>query len=139
MAYSSKTRSRTVRRTRKMSKKNKRINDFYQIQKMRIEDVYHFGRFTKLQYFARQRAQFQQEVAAYLAAKELASRQISGYLTTGNMGRHDPQSRNYRRTYDDYVISRNTDPRYSEPEIPTNPWYISGIGEWDQLYGDLSA
>ena len=139
MAYSSKTRSRTVRRTRKMSKKNKRINDFYQIQKMRIDDGYHhFGRFTKLQYSARQRVQFQQEVAAFLAARELSSRQIHGYLTTGNMGRHDPQSRNYRRTYDDYVISRNTDLRYSEPEI-TNPWYIPGIGEWDQLYGDLSA
>jgi hypothetical protein len=34
VAYSSKTRSRTTRRTRKMSKKNKRINDFYQVQKM---------------------------------------------------------------------------------------------------------
>ena len=115
MAYSSKTRSRTTRRTRKMSKKNKRINDFYQVQKMRIEDVYHFGRFTKLQYSALQRIQFQQEVAAYLAAKELASRQISGYLTTGNMGRHDPQSRNYRPSPISYVISRNTDPSYSEP------------------------
>ena len=101
---------------------------------------------SRVLYRARQQLQFQQEVAAYIAAKELASRQIRGYLTTGNLGRHDPQSRNYRRPatgwYDisDYPsINRDINPRYSEPEIPTNPWYISGIGEWDQLYGDLSA
>ena len=93
---------------------------------------------SRVLYRARQQLQFQQEVAAYLAAKELASRQIHGYLTTGNMGRHDPQSRNYRRTYERYVTSQNTHPMYSEAEI-TNPWYIPGIGEWDQLYGDLSA
>lgn len=96
-------------------------------------------------YRARQKAQFEKEVAAYLSAKELASRQIHGYLTTGNMGRHHLQSRNYRRPvtgwYDNFdykPISRDINPRYSEPEF-TNPWYIRGIGEWDQLYGDLSA
>ena len=120
MAYSSKARSRTVRRTRKMSKKNKRINDFYQIQKMRIEDVYHFGRFTKLQYSARRKLEFDAQVAAYLAGLE--------YARLNEIGYDAPKITRTNRTYDDVRTSRNTHPMYSEPEI-TNPWYIPGIGE----------
>lgn len=130
MVYSSKTRSRTTRRTRKMSKKNKRINDFYQIQKMRIEDVYHFGRFTKLQYAARRKLEFDAQIAAYLAGIE--------YARLNEIGYDAPEFTPTNVTYDDYRKSQTKHPRYSEPET-TNPWYISGLGEWDQLYGDLSA
>jgi hypothetical protein len=84
-------------------------------------------------YLARRKAQFKKEVAAYLAAQELASRQISGYLVTEGQ-----RTMRYTDYEYDYSRTRNTHPMYSEPEV-TNPWHISGIGEWDELYGDLSA
>lgn len=90
---------------------------------------------ARIFYRARQKAQFKKEVAAYLAAQELASRQIHGYLVTeGSPAWREQQ----RQNPPSGGWSTDVDPRYSEPEWH-NPWYIPGIGEWDQLYGDLSA
>jgi hypothetical protein len=90
---------------------------------------------ARFAYRARRKAQFMKEVAAYLAAQELASRQISGYLVTEGQRSMRYTNVDYSS---DYSLTVDTHPMYSEPEV-TNPWHISGIGEWDELYGDVSA
>jgi hypothetical protein len=82
---------------------------------------------ARIFYRARQKAQFKKEVAAYLAAKELASRQITGYLVYVPLKHPDYRYQDYSS---DYSRTVNTHPMYSEPEVTQEYWK-----DHDQWYG----
>ena len=79
--------------------------------------------------------QQQAELLAFAAQQEINSRVIHGYLVTEGQRSMRYSNIDYSS---DYRTTSSGHPAYSEPEV-TNPWHISGIGEWDQLYGDVSA